>query len=157
MRKTKHKARKTTKRKQVVNSKKYTYDGIDFASGLELKMYQLLKQAGIKNQYEGKTYQIFEPFELDIECYERATRRSKQMNSRPKVSQIRYTPDFIGENEEWIIECKGRANESFPIRWKLFKKMISTWEKPPIVFKPTNTQDCEQVIEILKQKGYATK
>ena len=26
----------------------------------------------------------------------------------------------------FIIECKGRPNESFPIRWKLFKRYVST-------------------------------
>ena len=37
--------------------------------------------------------------------------------------QLRYTPDFV--NDKFIIECKGRANESFPMRWKLFKRMIN--------------------------------
>ena len=35
---------------------------------------------------------------------------------------IKYTPDFIGK--DFIIETKGRANESFPMRWKLFKRLI---------------------------------
>lgn len=120
-------------------------------------MYKLLKQSGIKCSYEGETFDTFEPFELTSECYERATRRSKQMIDRRKVTKISYTPDFIGEDNEWFIECKGRANESFPIRWKLFKQMVSRWDNPPLIFKPTNTEDCKQVIEILKQKGYATK
>ena len=40
-----------------------------------------------------------------------------------KYLPIKYTPDFIGDN--FIIETKGRANESFPMRWKLFKKLDS--------------------------------
>ena len=39
-----------------------------------------------------------------------------------KYLPIKYTPDFIGE--DFIIETKGRANESFPIRWKLFKRLL---------------------------------
>ena len=34
-----------------------------------------------------------------------------------KILNIKYTPDFIGK--DFIIETKGRANESFPLRWKL--------------------------------------
>jgi uncharacterized protein YtpQ (UPF0354 family) len=145
---------KTTKRKQVVRSKKIEIDGIQFASGLEGTMYKLLKAAGMLFEYEGKTYNIFEESKLETECWERATRRSKAMIDRRKVSKISYTPDFVGENEEWIIETKGRANESFPLRWKLFKRMVESWDKQPLIFKPTNKVDCEQVIKILKEKGY---
>ena len=38
-----------------------------------------------------------------------------------KYLTIKYTPDFIGK--DFIIETKGRANESFPLRWKLFKRL----------------------------------
>ena len=148
----------TTRKKgrKIVNAKKETIDGITFASTLESKMYLMLKAAGIKFSYEGKSYVTFEPFELECECYERATKRSKAMNDRRKVSKVSYTPDFIGDNEEWFIEVKGRANESFPIRWKLFKNMISKWNKRPLIFKPANEADCQQVIQILKENGYGT-
>ena len=52
--------RKTFKRKSgkrgPVMSKKVTYDGINFASGLERYMYMSLKNAGIKSKYEGETF-----------------------------------------------------------------------------------------------------
>ena len=142
--------RRVVKRKgrKVVNAKKKVVDGITFASTLESKMYVMLRDAGIKFQYEGKSYVTFEPFELEEQCFERATKRSKAMIDRRKVSKVSYTPDFIGMDEEWFIEVKGRANESFPIRWKLFKAMISKWKKKPLIFKPTNDTDCEQVIRI---------
>jgi hypothetical protein len=40
-----------------------------------------------------------------------------------KILNIKYTPDFIGKG--FIIETKGRANESFPLRWKMFKRYVS--------------------------------
>ena len=40
-----------------------------------------------------------------------------------KILNIKYTPDFVSTS--FIIECKGRANESFPIRWKMFKKYVN--------------------------------
>jgi hypothetical protein len=39
-----------------------------------------------------------------------------------KILPITYKPDFVGR--DFVIECKGRANESFPLRWKLFKAWI---------------------------------
>lgn len=120
-------------------------------------MYKLLKKAGINFTYEGKSYQTFRPFELNGECWERATKRSKQMVDRRKVTKVSYTPDFIGENEEWFIEVKGRANESFPIRWKLFKDYLESKGDPYMIFKPTTKVDCEQVVEILINKGYGRK
>ena len=149
--------RKTrTRGRQVVNSTKTKIDGILFASKLEGMMYTMLKKAGINFTYEGKSYVTFDPITLEQECWERATKKSKAMIDRRNVTKVSYTPDFIGENEEWFIECKGRANESFSIRWKLFKQRTAEMIPPPIIFKPTNKADCQQVIEILKQKGYAT-
>jgi|AntRauTorckE5430_2_1112549.scaffolds.fasta_scaffold29971_2 hypothetical protein len=145
------------KGRKVVQAKKKVVDGIEFASTLESYMYKLLKSAGMKFSYEGQSYQTFGPFNLEEECWERATKRSKAMIDRRKVSKISYTPDFIADDESWFIEVKGRANESFPIRWKLFKQMVAKRPNPPLIFKPTNNKDCEQVLEILKSKGYGKK
>lgn len=120
-------------------------------------MYTLLKNANIKFGYESQSYDTLSNTSLDAECWERARRTSKAMIDRRKVTGVSYTPDFIGENEEWFIEVKGRANESFPIRWKLFKNLVNSWKTPPILFKPMNKADCEQVVEILIQKGYGQK
>ena len=143
--------------KQIVRSKKIIIDGIQFASTLEGRMYSLLKEAGIKFKYEGKTYTVLTGFEYKSESYEKFQKRSLEMTNRPKVLKIDYTPDFIGENEEWIIEVKGRANESFPLRWKLFKQLMQQRDNPPILFKPSTVAECKQVIEILKDKRYGNK
>lgn len=143
--------------KQIVRSKKIIIDGIQFASTLEGRMYSLLKEAGIKFKYEGKTYTVLAGFEYKSESYEKFQKRSLEMTNRPKVLEIKYTPDYVGENEEWIIEVKGRANESFPLRWKLFKQLMQQRDNPPILFKPSTVAECKQVIEILKDKGYGNK
>jgi hypothetical protein len=143
------------KGRKIVQARKKVVDGIEFASTLEAYMYSLLKANGMNFDYEGKVYKILLPFEYQEECWERATRKSKAMIDRPKVREAKYTPDFVGENEEWVIEVKGRANERFPMVWKLFKKLLTDREqKEPILFKPMNQEDCKQVIEILKSKGY---
>ena len=52
------------RKKGPVRSKKVTFDGINFASGLEKHMYIALKKAKIKAVYEGKTYVVQEGFEF---------------------------------------------------------------------------------------------
>jgi hypothetical protein len=143
--------------KKRVNSTKVVVDGITFQSILESKMYLLLKGAGIKSSYEGKSYQTFDSLKLKAPSFERSTRKSKEMKDKRDVRGVSYTPDFIGENEEWFIEVKGRPNESFSIRWKLFKAYVTSWRKPPIIFKPQSIKDCEQVVSILTSLGYGSK
>lgn len=149
--------KKKTAGRQIVRSKKVIVDGIQFASTLESRMYLLLKEAGIKSKYEGKTYTVLEGFVYGSENYEKYQKRSAEMTDRPNVLKTDYTPDFVGENEEFIIEVKGRANESFPLRWKLFKTLMQQRDNPPILFKPATVVECKQVVEILKSKGYGNK
>ena len=115
---------KITRKKGPVRAKKTTIDGINFASGLEAYMHNALKEANIKNQYEGKTFTLFPEFVFDKEAYERCANGKGEYKNRggKKVLGIKYTPDFIGDN--FIIECKGRANDAFPLRWKMFKRFV---------------------------------
>ena len=137
-----------------INAKKKEMDGIKFASTLEVTQYKLLKEAGIEFSYEGKSYDILKKTTYTPTCLERKQRRSKEMVENSEVKGISYTPDFIGKGEKWIIEVKGYANESFPLRWKLFKNLMKLRKHPPMLFKPTSKVDCEQVVEFLIEKGY---
>ena len=135
-----------------VRSKKVICDGITFASGLEKYMYQALKKAKIKAEYEGKTFVLIDGFEFELSSYERQSNGKGQFVNRgnKKILPIKYTPDFVGK--DFIIECKGRANESFPIRWKLFKRFINDWQPRVTLFKPQNQKECDLVIELLTNK-----
>tara|TARA_R110001599_G_scaffold241674_1_gene441369 strand:- start:550 stop:804 length:255 start_codon:yes stop_codon:yes gene_type:complete len=64
--------KKSYKRKKgPVQSRKISYDGINFASGLERYMYMALKKAKIKALYEGETFELQEAFDFPFESYER--------------------------------------------------------------------------------------
>ena len=141
--------RKYKRKKGPVNSKKITVDGITFASGLEKYMYQALKNAKIDAVYEGKTYTVFPEFEFPNISIERCANGKGDFKDRggKKILPIKYTPDFIGD--KFIIECKGRANESFPMRWKLFKKFINRHYPHVTLYKPQNQKECDQVVELI--------
>ena len=132
-----------------VRAKKVTYDGINFASGLERYMYMALKKAKLKAKYEGKTYEIIKGFNFKNVCIARSANGKGDYKNRgnKKILPIRYTPDFIGK--DFIIECKGRANESFPLRWKLFKKYLTDNKLYPRLYKPQNQKECEETVKLI--------
>ena len=142
-----------SKKRGPVRSKKVTFDGIQFASGLEKYMYLALKKAKIISKYEGKKYILQEGFEFKNKSYERQSNGKGEMVNRgsKKVLPIKYTPDFISDS--FIIECKGRANESFPIRWKMFKKHVKENLKHVTLYKPQNQKECDKVVELIKTKN----
>ena len=140
------------KKRGPVVSKKVEYDGITFASGLEKYMYMALKKANIRAKYEGETFVLLNGFHFDNEAYERQANSKGIFKNRgsKRVLPIKYTPDFIGK--DFIIETKGRANESFPMRWKLFKRLVTQQFPNYTLFKPQNQKECDKVIEILKSQ-----
>ena len=145
--------RKKIRRKRgPVRAKNVTFDGIKFASGLEKYMYIALKKAKIKAKYEGETYIIQEGFSFDVNSYERQSNGKGEMVNRgqKKVLPIKYTPDFVSDS--FIIECKGRANESFPIRWKMFKKHVKERIPHVTLYKPQNQKECDEVIKLISNK-----
>ena len=141
--------RRFKRKKGPVQSKKVTVDGIKFASGLEKFMYLALKEAKIKATYEGQTYELFESFIFENESYERQANGKGEFKNRgcKKILNIKYTPDFVAD--KFIIECKGRANESFPLRWKMFKKHVKVNLKHVTLYKPQNQKECDEVIKLI--------
>ena len=142
-----------SKKRGPVRSKKVTFDGIQFASGLEKYMYKALKSAKIKAIYEGATFVLQEDFKFETDSYERQANGKGEMGNRgqKKIQHIKYTPDFVSSS--FIIECKGRANESFPIRWKMFKKYVNDNLKHVILYKPQNQKECDKVVELIIKKN----
>tara|TARA_R100001369_G_scaffold26980_1_gene48739 strand:+ start:87 stop:536 length:450 start_codon:yes stop_codon:yes gene_type:complete len=141
--------KKYSKKKGPVRAKKVSFDGINFASGLEKYMYMALKKAKLKAVYEGETFELQEGFMFDVDSYERQGNGKGDMINRgqKKILNIKYTPDFVSDS--FIIECKGRANESFPLRWKMFKKYVKERHSHVTLYKPQNQKECDTVIELI--------
>jgi len=145
--------KKRSKKRGPVRAKKVVCDGIQFASGLERYMYLALKEARIKSVYEGQTYVLQDGFEFTNDCYEKQSNGKGEYKNRgnKKILNVKYTPDFVADT--FIIECKGRANESFPMRWKMFKKYVKDNLPHVTLYKPQNQKDCDETIQlILKQE-----
>ena len=143
--------KKRSKKKGPVRSNKVEYDGISFASGLEVYMYKALKEANIVAEYEPTSYTLMEGFDFESSAYERCSNGKGVYKNRgcKKILPITYKPDFVGR--DFIIECKGRANESFPLRWKLFKEWIMLHAPTLTLFKPQNQSECDLTIRYIQE------
>ncbi len=137
------------KKRGPVRSKKVIVDNIEFKSGLEAYMYKALKAAGIKAKYEGVSYELIPSFDFNNKCYERQANSKGEYRNRggKKIRKVTYTPDFTGTG--FIIECKGRPNESFPIRWKLFKMYASKKLSKVNIYKPQNQKECDETVSLI--------
>ena len=141
--------KKYKRKKGPVTSKKIISNGIVFRSRLESYMYEALLNAGIESEYEERSYDLLSGFDCRIDCYERQGNGKGEFKNRggKRILGMKYTPDFTGEG--FIIECKGRANDAFPIRWKIFKKYIN-YNLPGVkLYKPQNQKECDETVRLI--------
>lgn len=162
-----------TKRTKFNTQRKIQYDGIDFKSSLEVTCYRRLKKNNFEFSYEDEKFVIANPFTINplVSCYYpiptnkpvvRSTSKNKRMTvmefkqADNKVSAITYTPDFTMEYKSYyiIIETKGKANDVYPYKRKLFLKFLSTFatlkNKKIIFFEPHSYTDIEKMINTIK-------
>ena len=144
--------RRKYKKRGPVQSKKIICDGIQFASGLEKYTYLSLKNNKLFEGYENQVFQLVESFDFRNKTYEKqANGKGDYINrGEKKILGIKYTPDFVGK--DFIIECKGRANESFPIRWKLFKLWLTKNKIGKTLYKPQNQKEVDLTMILIKEK-----
>jgi hypothetical protein len=146
--------KKKSKKAGPVKSKKAEMDGITFKSGLEKYMYKALKDANIPCEYEKHTFELLPSFTFKNDCIERQANSKGDFINRgnKKVLNLKYTPDFIGDG--FIIETKGRANDAFPLRWKMFKYLMTLMCDNRTLYKPQSQKECDITVElILKTKN----
>lgn len=141
--------KKRSNKSGPVKSKKTEMDGITFASGLEKYMYKALKEAGIYTEYEKHSYELLPSFSFNNDCIERQSNGKGDFINRgnKKVLNLKYTPDFVGH--EFIIETKGRANDSFPLRWKMFKYYMVVNGDKRTLYKPQSQRECDETIQLI--------
>ena len=143
--------KRRSKKRGPVQAKKISYDGINFASGLERYTYMALKKEKLFEGYENEVFQLIEGFNFNNESYEKQSNGKGEYINRgqKKILGIKYTPDFVGK--DYIIECKGRANESFPLRWKLFKLWLTKNKIGKTLYKPQNQKEVDRTVMLIKE------
>ena len=148
---------KRRKGQKTIKSKKISCDGINFASGLERYCYLALKKAKLFEKYEEEKFQLIESFSPSNEFYERQSNGKGEFRNRggKKVLGISYKPDFTGI--DYIIECKGRPNAAFPLRYKLFKKWLTKNRDGRKLYMPKNQKDVDRMIQLILENRRKTQ
>ena len=141
--------RKKKKRKSARSGTNVTCDGMQFRSKLEVYCYKALKEAKLFEKYEEETFMLLEGSMMPNRVYERQSNGKGEFKMRSSaIRQITYTPDFTGK--DFIIEVKGHPNMAFPLRWKMFKNVLSETGDTRNIYKPQSQKDIDAVIEIIK-------
>jgi predicted nuclease of restriction endonuclease-like RecB superfamily len=139
----------------LIRAKKTEYKGKNFQSRLEVYMFKLLDDNGVKCKYEEEKFTIIDSFFFPNPSYEKTINSKNNLVNKgnKKHLGIIYTPDFIVENgdQRIIIECKGLATDVFSMRFKLFKKWIADNKLNYVLFTPRNQGQCDFVFEQVKK------
>lgn len=132
--------KKKTGNQKVKNATSVVIDNIKFRSKLEGYCYQRLKDNNIKANYEFVTFTLLDRFKF----YEVNSGKYKQLQDWC------YTPDFIGSN--FIIECKGKPTDRFPLVWKMFKYRLVELglDKEYKLYLVHNHKEIDEMIQNLK-------
>ena len=148
---------------KIKNAKKKVVDGIKFKSSLEAFCYTQLKHNGFKDfQYEGHKFILQDKFDFPLLSWELQSKKVKGKIIKTfgpdsmKIRAITYTPDFTYINEDkhemWVIECKGFGNESFPLRWKMFKKLLADHQFQVDLYVPNTQENVLNTINLIKKR-----
>lgn len=119
--------------RKVKNATPTEEAGIQFKSKFEARTYEELMNNGFEPKYEEICFNLAEPFYPSACCYDRhydRTLRKKTFGlNLAKVLAITYTPDFTFAYKDRliVIECKGKENDVFPLKKKLFRKWIESY------------------------------
>lgn len=129
------KKRTVKKDNRKIKSKKVTIDGITFDSTLESVMYTELKKTGL-------AFDMQVAFEI-IPAFTYCGR---------KIRPMKWTVDYYLPHINTIVETKGLANESFPLRLKMFMFQYQACKgnKEPMVVILKNQKEVKEYVAKLK-------
>ena len=161
--------------KKIRNATVVKSNKITFKSMLEKMCYNTLLEQGFNPQYEPFKIQLVDFTDSKVPFYDKET--DKQQEKRrlllgknspkllvlksDKMQPITYTPDFYlkYKNLDVWIEMKGKENDCFYLKKKLFRKyldnILTTTGQKSIYFEVYSKKQLLQAIEIFKE--YAEK
>ncbi len=149
MYKKKQRKKDTTVNKKVINAKTIVCDNISFKSKLELYAYKKLKEANLEFQYESKTFTLWEGFKPTNVSYFKPNSDNLMVINNTKVQNTTYTPDFVGNG--WIIEVKGKENDIYPLKCKMFRKLIEDSGEYKLFLEPHSQKQVDECIQIISK------
>ena len=126
-----------------------------YKNGLEKYCGDSLYNAGYKFEYEPQLT-LVEGFNYPSPHFKSVPKNKSLVEvTGRKTLPIKYKPDFYLPEEKVYIETKGfvRANDSFPLRWKLFLMyLMNSGQSDHALFIPKNKGQVDEIITYLKNR-----
>lgn len=141
------------KNQKIKNATSIEYNSIRFKSKLELSFYKILLQAGFEPQYERRTYLLWEGCKPTVPFYVKDRKTKLLKLDETKLRNMTYTPDFTFNynGRLIIIEAKGKENDTYPLKRKLFRGLLEgCTHDNPLFFEVFTQKQLLQAIEIIK-------
>jgi hypothetical protein len=144
--------------KKIKNTNKKVFNGIHFKSQLEVMVYKTLLQEGFNVQYEAQPYILWKGFKPTLPFFDQNKKTRLLELKNTKIIDIKYTPDFsfIYKDKLIFIEAKGKENDVFYIKKKLFRAYLEDkyfnkeLKQFPMYFEIYTKKQLLQAIEIIK-------
>ena len=139
--------------KKIINANPNEYNGINFKSDAERRIYQALLEAGIEADYEAHTFVLSPRIRPTIPFYNRTKAAGFHLITEP-ISRITYTPDFTFTLNGIfvIVEVKGWENDVFPLKRNLFRKYLETVDYPVMYFEIRSKKELLQALGIVNME-----
>lgn len=143
--------------KKIKNARESVFNGITFKSKLEESFYKTLKAANLDPNYELMKFILIDGFRPTVPFYNRSKSKVFRLDMS-KVRDITYTPDFtlLYNDTLFIIEAKGIENDTYPLKKKLFRRLLESMKVPCVYFEVHTKRELLEVIKIIKSYGKAT-
>lgn len=143
--------------KKVLGATITEYDGIKFLSRLECSTYKKLKDLGIPFTYQGEKFYLMESFHMHkISLLQIVKSGIIDWDDR-KIRAVTYTPDFcitvqLEKPLKIYMETKGKANDAYPIKKKLFLKRLEEDDSgiDYIFMEPHTPKQVDKCMKVIK-------
>ena len=114
---------------KIRNTRKVSYDSINFRSKLEVNCYKRLIIAGFKPLYEPHKFKLIDKLILENVQYYCPFKEKTQKRYGPyprDLMGISYTPDFyiFYKNTHIYFDTKGHPNDVYPLKKKMFLRKL---------------------------------
>lgn len=129
------KRKKSSENKKVKNATKKVFNDLTFDSQLEVYFYKLCLKENITIEREPK-FVLQSKFEFMGE----------------KLREIAMFPDFYLPEFDILLECKGFANDLFPLKRKLLLFHLKIHYPNRKYFMVKNQKECDEFINYLKNE-----
>lgn len=138
---------------KIKNATPTRFNGIEFKSKLEVSVYKTLLVAGFKPDYEKLKFTLWEGYKPTVPFYTKSKKTRELELDDTKIRGITYTPDFTFRYKDYliIVEVKGKENDVYPYKRKLFRKWLEINCPKSVFFEVFTKRNTETAIKIIKQ------